>query len=329
MRAGLLLKQMQTLLGDPNGDYHNDAKMLLHINTALTDICTRARTLCTWHYEAGIEGQGMYGLPEAYLETKYAGYYDNGEMYELRPGGVPDVAPAIFREPRSKQIPHTYAHAGNAYIEKVLAVVIEHPLGGDNTGETSFFSDVPAFGVKIGDRIINMTDNSEGEVLELSQGFSEITFKNLINGDRNTMAVGDVFRILSTSEHRHAIAISPPPPRTDPFGAESIYLYIARDHKPITEEDLERENDEIELGTEWDSAIRHRVGYYASLEENGIDHQKTIAFSVQYETDYRKTFPSANRRIRQYLTSWRQQGQRIKPRRTIVQKADYSVRIPN
>ena len=328
MRADTLIKQMQTLLGDPNGDYHDDAKLLLHINTALTDICTRARTLCTWHYEAGLQGQGMYGLPEEYLETKYAGYYHNGGVCELTPGGVPDVAPAIFKDNQSNNVPHTYTHIGNASVEKLIATVVPHPRGGDSSGEASFYSSAPAYGTKIGDRIFNMTDNSEGEVLELSEGFSQITFKNLFNGERNTMEVDDIFRIVSATEHRHAIAISPPPPKTDTFGAESIYLYIARNHKQITQEAIDNENDEIELGSEFDSALRHRVGYYASLEEHGIDHPKTIAFSVQYETDYHKTYPKANRRIRQYLTSWRQQSRRIKPRRTLKQTADYSVRRP-
>lgn len=331
MRAGELIRHIQTLLGDPTGDYHTTEKMLLHLNTAVDDIGARSRTLCTWHFEPVQEGRGMYGLPENFLAYKYVAFFYQGELCELTPGNTRDTAPAIFRDPqqRSYRIPHTYAHAGNAFIEKLVATVIENPVDrdADNSGEVRFWSSAPAYGVNPGDRLINFTDNSEGYVTALAEGFSQITFEQLANGEANRMQVGDEFRILSRTEHRHTIAISPPPQITDEIGDESLYIYLARQHIPIREADIDK-SDDIELDTEFNSALRHRVMYYASLEERGIDHPSTISYDVKYETDYMKAFPKANNKIKQYISHWRRNRRQVPRIKTLRQTADFSVKFP-
>ena len=334
MRADELVNYCQLLIGDPEGDYHDREKVLLHVNTALEDISTRSRTLCDWEYIQVQADRGIYGLPDSFLEYKFIGFFYRGELIPLSPGSTQDTAPAIFREnPNIQRVPHTYSHAGNAFVEKYVGTVIAFPGNpdADNSGEVSFFSSVPMPTAKVGDRLINATDNSEGVISELSSGFSQVTFLGLANGEDNQMEIDDIFRVVSQSAHRHAIAISPPPSETDALGAESLYIYMARDHRKFTIDELDNQTDEIELGAEFNSTLRFRVLYYMSMEANGIDDRATIGYDVSYNSDYHSAFLKANSRIKQYLSAWRQGGRRLQPRRTITQSADWSVpniRIP-
>lgn len=184
--------------------------------------------------------------------------------------------------------------------------------------------------ILIGDKIINYTDNSEGIVTDKSL-FSEtvgIFHFQMFNGTDNMMEVGDEFRILSNTEHLHSILLSPPPRTDDEIGAESIFVFYAKRQIPITMFNITEGTDEIELGAEWHSALRHRVGYYASLEEKGVDSSQTQFYDIKYETDYMRAFPKANRRIREAISSWRNSNRRLPSRVTITQSGDYAVRNP-
>jgi len=327
--AGELINHCRTLMGDPEGDYHTDAKMLLHVNTALEDISTRSRTMCQWEYIAVSEGQGMYGLPEGYLEAKYVAFYYYGRLNELVPGAISDTAPAIFRDTTIQRIPYHYSDGGIAYTEKLYSTVVTHPTNPnfDTSGEVNFLSETPSIHIEPGDRLINITDGSEGNISEVNS-FTQFTFIGLSGGEDNRMEVGDEFRILSQTQTARVIAISPPPTKDDTDGNESLYIYHARQHLFFSQDNIDNYNDQIELDVEFNTAIRNRVLYYMSVDQNGIDHQMTIAFDIKFETDYARAFPKANRRIRQYISTWRLGGNRIPPRKTIQQEADWSVRIP-
>ena len=399
-RADTLITYCQTLIGDPEGDYHNREKVLLHLNTALEDIATRSRTLCDWVYIPVQEGRGIYGLPENFLEFKFIGYDYRGELLPLSPGSVTDTAPLIFRDrPPKGLVPHTYSIAGNSFIEKLVGTIVETTaaetaiytsadvpidatdddtldvvnttgayLGEIDTPETSVPLSTPGtyfirgtqgfllvegglsrpdasfttetgvlegtfiasntvaglityfaqtanaydttkvyyyydtelmklrlvkraarttrvyvgnpetdFAVNItprefssiviGDKIVNRTDGSEGRVTDTvwyDADTAIIYFNNLFNGDDNQMQIGDEFRVLSFTAHRHAIAIAPPAEKDDEVGEESLYIFMARNHKPFSIDDLDNANDEIELGEEFNSTLRFRVLYYMS-----------------------------------------------------------------
>ena len=302
MRAADFITHIQWLLGDPSGDFFSSDKLLRYLNLSIEDVASRSRTLCDWHYVNVQKDRGLYGLPESFLEFKAVFFQYNGHFYPLSPTGMIDAAPAIFRStPNNAYYPHCYAHAGNAHIEWVVDTVAE---GGNS--ETTFAISTPVtLGVKVGDQIINITDNSEGEISDISNDRQLITFTNLMRGEDNRMQPGDEFRILSRTQHRHAIAISPPPRITDKMGEESLYIYLARTHVNITQANIDNLNDEIELDTEFNTTLRYRVLWYASIEENGVDHPAVQAWDIKYETDYRSAFPKANRKIKEYLYTWR------------------------
>lgn len=460
MRAEIFISDVQRLLGDPTGQFHTTENMLTYLNMALEDICTRSRTLCTWLYLPVVNGQGHYGLPENFLEFRYVGFFYNGFLYPLNPGGTADTAPSVFSDRQNYNMPYTYSEAGNAYVEKIVGTVVETttaseeiyrglPVPQDATdaelgdyvldiftekgaflgviqdylseaqSETGVFfvlatqgfqsipdlvltndftttngnltgyflgstteselhtfwtedgpynpntayyyydtlykdlrlvqrtsrtheayvgnprtnlavniTDAQYQSILIGDRIVNYTDNSEGNITDKSR-YSERTailhFDQLYDGEDNLMELGDEFRITSRTEHRHTIALAPSPTKDDAAGEESLYIYLARTHAPITQEHIDNHNDEIELGTEFNSTLRYQIMYYASLEDKGIDHAQTIGFDVKYNTDYMKAFPKAQRRIREYLSAWRGRTHRLPNRRLITNLADWSV----
>ena len=333
MRAGNFITDISQLLGDPSGDFHTTDNLLRYLNIAIEDICTRSRTICTWIYLQAIKEQGMYGLPDTFLEFKFVGYYYQDQLIEVHPGGIADTAPGIFsqRYQNYNNIPHTFADGGNAYVEKVVTTVqrlveAQEVYPGVGTGTFIAGAEIPT--VKVGDRLINYTDNSEGVITVVDPPNGRITYADLANGEDNTMSQGDNFRILSRTEHRHTLALSPPPQKTDKLGTESLYVFHAREHIPISMENIENDNDEVEIGTEWNSTLRHRVCYYACLEEKGIDNPQTQIYEIKYETDYDKAFPKANRRIKQTISSWRRGGRRSPPRISITQQGDYAVRNP-
>ena len=327
MRAGAFIPQVQSLLGDPEGDFHTTEKVLLHLNTAIEDICTRSRTICSWLLIPAIEDQGRYGLPEKFLEFKFVGYYYQDQLLQLTPGGVADIAPAIFSDRNYHYgIPHTYADGGNAFLEKVVSTIETV----ETVGSAVIFSvtlDGHYPDIKIGDRFLNVTDDSEGVITTVgTENPTTVQIENINNGIDNMVEIDDEFRIVSRTEHRHSLSIAPPPKITDIKGEKSIYVFYAREHISITMENIENANDEIEVGTEWNSTLRHRVCYYAALEEKGIDNAQTISFDIKYETDYMKTFPKANRRIREIISTYRNAGRRIRPKTTISHAYDHSVR---
>ena len=601
MRAGSFITHMQSLLGDPNGDFHTTEKMLLHLNTAIEDICTRSRSVCSWMYIDAVAGQGQYGLPDDFLEFKFVGFYYQDKLIPLSPSGMRSAAPAVFSERYQSynQIPFTYADGGHAHVEKLVGTVIETEdatvaeytgvevpeqstfenrmnqyvwsdisdddvwgtgrwlgevadadarlaittqqnsdlvfqqdtrtiwnwdeflnewddgtskaqyhlvnslTGVENvillndgytdaeldtyfeshefstqlstyvyrTGDVNSFQKLTAVNelyiadytidyvidngpivgyiesygdpiptnetgivfieanqafqqvdggvghpsyisiaetdtesgtltlhylgsareselrnfwtedgpyqtdrayyyfdtdkqelrlvqratryvkayvgdpertlavevtpteydsILVGDKIINYTDNSEGIVTDKSL-FSEtvgIFHFQMFNGADNMMEIGDEFRILSNTEHLHSILLSPPPQTDDEIGSESIFIYYAKRQIPISMFNITGGTDEIELGAEWHSALRHRVGYYASLEEKGVDNPQTQFYDIKYETDYMRTVAKANRRIREAISSWTSGHKRFPNRVTISQIGDYAVRNP-
>lgn len=330
MRASTTINHVRTLLGDPDGDYHSDSKMLLHLNAALEDICDRSRSLRSPSYHRLIANQSMYGLPESFLEADIVGIVYQGRWRELDYADLAPTLPAIIDDVTAGLAPWRYTIWGQAHIEKHVATVIENPNTNDQSGEVSFYSSVPLSEVLPGDRVINITDDSEGRVRALSDRFSQVIFEDLAGGDDNRMQVGDEFRILSPEASRKNLVISPPPTTADEDGTESLFIYYARSHQEITQQLIDDENDRLEIDPEFASTLRHRVSYYASLDEKGLDHPATQGFDIKYETDYARAIIPVRRRIRQFVSSWRAGVRRNRTARgteTITRAGDWDLKF--
>lgn len=330
MRASAVIQHVRTLLGDPQADFHSDEKMLLHLNAALEDICDRSRSLRVASYHSLIEEQAMYGLPDSFLEMDIVGVIYRGQWCELDYADFGATLPRIFSEFTNGGLPPwRYTIWGQAHIEKYIAEVVEHPEGGDSSGEASFVSSEPLYGVLPGDRLVNLTDNSEGVISNLMGGDVQVIFVGLSGGEDNRMEVGDQFRVLSPQASRKNLVISPPPPESDEVGNESLFTYYSRSHQEITQQRIDDGNDTLEIDTEFASTLRHRICYYASLDEKGLDHTATQAFDIKYETDYARAIIPVRRRIRQFISTWRSNTRRLTSVRgleTISRTADWNLR---
>ena len=330
MRASTVINHVRTLLGDPDGDYHSDEKMLLHLNAALEDICDRSRSLRSPSYHRLIANQSMYGLPASFLEADIVGIVYQGRWRELEYADLGPTLPAIIDDVTAGLAPWRYTIWGQAHIEKHVATVIENPNTNDQSGEVSFYSSVPLSGVLRGDRVINFTDDSEGIVQAVSSDFLQVTFEDLAGGEDNRMEIGDEFRILSPEASRKNLVISPPPTISDEAGTESLFLYFSRSHQEITQRRIDDQNDMLELDPEFASTLRHRVSYYASLDEKGLDHPATQGFDIKYETDYAKAIIPVRRRIRQFVSSWRagvRRNRSVRGTETITRTGDWDLKF--
>ena len=309
--------------------------MLLHLNTSLHDLATRSRSFCEWLYIAMIDGQGMYGLPDEFLDFRYVGFKNRGRLLDLNPGHIREAAPFIFdNREKGFQIPYTYTLGGNAAIEHIATTVESSAISAEGalSGYGDFVSADPILGALASDRIINVTDGSEGVLgIPMQRDIDDKTsfeYHSLRNGLDNRMDAGDVFRILSRSSHLHTIAIAPSPSETDEIGSESLFAYISKTHRIIQPVHIQDNNETLEIDSEFQPALRHRILYYMRMDENGIDHNTTRAHNVDFETEYFRAFPKVRRRINEYLTAWRQAGQRLPKARTVTATGDWSVRLP-
>ena len=277
MRASTVINHVRTLLGDPDGDYHSDTKMLLHLNAALEDICDRSRSVRVASNQALIADQSAYGLPESFLEADIVGVIYQGRWRELDYAHIGEQLGQINTDfDYGSLAPFRYTIWGNAHVERYVGTVIANPSdpSADNSGETTFWSSVPLTNALPGDRLINITDDSEGIISELAGGFSNVTFLNLAGGEDNAMQVDDEFRILSPDASRKNLVISPAPSSNDEGGVESLFLYHSRSHKLMTQTEIDDGNDTLEIDTEFASTLRHRISYYAALDEKGSTLQR-------------------------------------------------------
>lgn len=325
MRASDFISYVQTMLGDPEGQFHPSEKILLHLNTTIEDICTRSRTICTFNYIAAVKDQGVYGMPENYLEAKNVFFYYQGELIPLTRDTLTNTAPPIFSKYTYNNVPMTYSEGGNAYVEKLVSSVQTGKIRTDASSDVWRLTlDDYYPNILIGDRFINITDNSEGIIsIVMDVNPTQLQIREIKNGVDNQIAVDDQFRILSRTEHRHSLNIAPAPGKTDKIGAESLYVFFARTHTPITIENLQNQNDYIELGAEWNRTIRNGTCYYASLVEKGVDSPTTDRFQIIYETEYKKAEPKAKRRTREALSHWKKTPRRPPPR-VVISSLDES-----
>ena len=109
-----LIAQVQVLLGDPHGDYHTQAGLLIQINQALRDISSRSRidTSRNSSIAAIAKGQYEYGLPPfGFFEIHIAAFY-HVDWYQMTPTTIASIE--SISSWVSSNIPWNYDVWGNA-----------------------------------------------------------------------------------------------------------------------------------------------------------------------------------------------------------------------
>lgn len=312
MRAKELMDEAREFLNDPEADYFSDAKMLGHLNRALRDVSSRARSIREVIYQRAAAGQSVYGLPEGFLGNDKFAWLASGEWFPLLKRRLPQVEALNYSVGASAWRPFFYDVWGRSREEKIVAPVTEVSFDGFPTHSETFgfrFASgiVGSMEIREGDMIVNMTDGSEGVVTEVDG--DRFGAPLLVNGKRTgaefgRILVGDLIRILTPNVFGHALRIAPAPMETAGAGEEVLWMYLSRRHREITQWHIDNFNDGLELDIELETPGLERLIYWCRREELGVKDPETIAQRTVYEDEYRKAAPKVRQRNREHESTW-------------------------
>ena len=328
MRLGEIIDYCRILAGDPAGDIHDDAKMLLHGNTACRDISSRSRCIMEPLYMPSRAGQAIYGLPEGFLRADIAAWMQpDGRYRELDPITMEVASWTIHNSITGR--PRQYDIYGRAAVERAVETVVSVDAQANafswNLGEW--------LDIKVRDRVINVSDGSSSGFVawfrndQDAQGSrtQTIGYTPLEGGTRAVLQAGDQVRILSPGSHLHSLVVSPVPVEVGEIGHEALFLWIARTHRRISAVDIANENDDVELDIEFERALRETMLAFMRRDELGLKDPETQAQEVKAETAYMDALPDVLKRIRAWKVLWRKR-QGIPQRPTL--DAPVRVRYP-
>ncbi len=304
MNCRELIAQLQVKLGDPHGDYHTQANLLIQVNEALREISSRSRSVDIKDFLVAVEGQYQYGLPKSFV-TMHAVAFNDVKWYPLHPATLPGIE--TLASWVSSNSPWNFDIWGNSAIEKAVDTVVSNSSN-ECRVDTAYAT------VKAGDRILNLSDEQSQTTINnvtrnAEEGWLEIGYGELIGGTRTQFKEGDVIRILSPESAAKTLMLAPAPNRTDAPGIESIWIYYSRLHRQFQQLDLDRENDELELDVELETCLMHRCLYWARGSELGFSDRETEVQNRDYESTYRTAIPHVRRRIKQNISAWQQHVQ--------------------
>ena len=306
MRAAEMIQDARDLLNDPDGDFWTDEKLLRHLNRSLRDVSGRTRTIReTFYYQVNAK-QATYGLPDGFLGNDKVAWLYQGEWYPLKRRKLAEVESLNNSQSITTWRPFYYDIWGRGRVEKYIVEAIENPVSpdADNSGEVTFFSSAPLFGVKRFDVIVNMTDGSEGIVRELSQGFSQVVFEDLTGGTNNRIEVGDQVRITSHHVFPHVLRVSPPPNVDSEIGEEVLWVYLSRRHYEVMQDHIDVENDTLELDVELETVALERFLYWCRREELGAEDPASQVQLTLYLSELHSAMPRVLQRNREHESMW-------------------------
>ena len=318
MNAREAIEYCRILASDEHGDINTDAKMLLHLNRILRDISSRSRCITEGLYLAATPGQSYYGLPAGFLRLDIAAWLQPSGNYLPLDRITMDVASWLNHADTAGR-PRYYDIYGRAAIERAVEVV--HRVGvspptGDAVDVVQLAGSTP-LNLKRGDKVINISDGSAtgtiesvNNVLQADNSVRQvIAYTELQDGTRTQLMEGDEVRITSPGSPRQALVVSPVPRESGDLGHEALFMYIARVHRPITQQHIRDENDELELDIEFERALLEYLTYQMRPDELGARDAETQAQHVIAETAYRDALPDVMKRHRAWIRMWhRRQG---------------------
>ena len=320
-----LIESCLLWLRDPFQDFHTPANLLIYVNTAVRDMAERSQCIQSWGFLPVVKDVHRYALPDDFLNAAIVGFESREQgWYPL--GVEKDKAVASLAQWRYNDYgigyPSQYAIGGNAVIERIIDTVTTiYDAGLTFEGNVNFLM----FGVRKGDRILNVTDSSESIIINVTN--TQVDHRGLYGGEDNEMAVDDEYRIVSASAPLKTINLAPPPGRTSDMGEEPLSLFYSREHKVISQQNIDDGNDEIELDLEFRPALEQRVCYYGSMAQYGKTNGQTRAFMADYEAEYKKAWPHVNKKMRDHANQWMRGMQRW-PRSSTVSGTNTNLNHP-
>ena len=326
LTATELIENCLLWLRDPHQDWHKPEMMLTYVNRSLRHIARKSQSVTSHAFLSVIKDIFRYPLPDNFLQALIVGY--DGDSYGWRPLRLrmdESIDRVSLSEFTSSIYPVYYAVSGRSNVDRFYGYVNETEDDGyafslstdeDNTNPAPrilFFG-----GVKLDDKVLNVTDGSESKITGVDEVGELFRHQNLEGGEDNLIQVGDEIRIISPQQSRHVLNLSPPPEKDSAVGEEPLSLFYARDHRVMTQADIDNENDVLELDIEFESALENRVCYYGSLARHDANDQRTRLFKADYVSDYKEAFPNVNKRVREAASLWKRNASSSTRRATIT-----------
>ena len=324
MRAQEMIQDAKDFLNDPEGDLWDDRKMLRHLNRALSDVTSRARTIREVRYIRANVGQSVYSMTGEFLGNDKVSWLYNGEWYPLIKRTLSVTEYLNNSDWITSYRPFYYDIWGRTREERIVASVDEIEHNNQRFLDAEFPTQDQTFGfkfaenlrgtgdIKVGDLILNITDGSEGFVVERNtedRGNELFAYARLENGrrtgaDDGKILVGDELRILSPNVSGHALRIAPPPTEESQAGEEVLWVYHSRKHYVVEQAHIDAVNDNLELDIELETPALERLIYWCRREELGASDPESIAQLQTYEAAYFLALPSIRQRIREHESTW-------------------------
>ena len=305
MTASEVFEIVSDMLKDRYRTYHKPEDLLRYLNTAAQEICNRSQSVRSGIYHSVVKGQTHYGLHPDFLGVDFVGFCQKNSR-RFNPLSRSTLREStVLNQNRGSygsfyQIPAYYDVWGRTSRERMVGLI-------QSGGDDFFYMENVSPGVKVGDRVINVTDGGSGGVIESIKQC--VATKVCIGGElrggkTNTFSIDDQVRILSPSRSLHTLIISPPSYFDDDAGTESLFVYVKHKHRVITQADVDVENDELEVDAELETAFIHLVAYWGSLADRGIEDDMTQLFRVGYEREYLKQIGRVRSRFSEFKSSW-------------------------
>lgn len=302
--ASSLIDDAAVLLGDAGKTYHTQEKLLRYLNRSLRDICNRTQCVTTDDTIAKIAGVYQYPLFTGFL-LAHAVLVNEGRFYPLRRSTISRIL--LGRWVAEQGRPESFDIWGKGRIERTSGLA----TGGSSTSleATDQFTSVLR-----GDLVTNVTDNSEATVTAVAP--LVLAHTALQGGANNVFGAGDSYLVESAHRPNHILAIHPAPSDSDTGAARSIAVFYSKEHRKITQADIDETNDGLDIDVELETPLLHRVMYWARGEEMGESSNEATAQLTLYLGEMRRATPLVRNRIRQAMSSWKSRSADFIPRAT-------------
>lgn len=302
MTATEAITRVQRMVADRRS-FHSPADILSDLNLAAGEITKRAESIFQMQFRAVQEGRASYGLFPEHLATLGIGFRRKGSRSYIPLTRQAITTQTFINERSNNSTPKHYDIWGKSNRQRVIGAVanVVSNLADQIVVDTGI-SNLADF-VRIGDTARNITDaGAEGIITNIAQ--SQFTVVRMVGGERNSFEADDQIRFISPASDVDTLVLSPPPDFTDDTGNESIVIFAARQHRIITQDHIDNNNDDLEVDPYLEEAFLHHMAYYTSMAEDTIDSRKTQLFRDTYEDKYTKELPRVKSKMKEFISLW-------------------------
>jgi hypothetical protein len=315
MTIQAVIDRVAKLLRDSAKNYWTNQLLYDSTKEIVYEIARQTRALRKSVAIAVVAGQADYRLPSDLLAIEMATYNDGEGGYPLQRADLKSIAFSERYTPG--RLTRWYDFPEDARIMRASGTA----TGGSNTTLINTGVDFTTLAgervIAKGDRVLNLTDGSEGKVGTIAA--TTITIKGtttavagLSGGADNLFAAGDSYRIDSYHTIHEAIRLHGTPDATDAVGTKSLQIVYQSGHFDIdvavADQGINTATGpvtvEIELDTEYNEAVFEGVQWKALAYRHGANSVEAQSQYAIYIRKRREATPLAKTRSDEMMDSW-------------------------